>query len=89
MPQTELEDLIESEWQNYITSLAMEKVQKAFRGNALMVFEMANQGKSFSDISSELSLTGNTANVLYSRVKKRFINEIKGLIFELEGRDNE
>lgn len=82
--EPELDKIIEQEWQNHITSIAMERIEKAYRGNAITVFKMTLAGKSTEEISKELNLTTDSVYTLRNRVKTSFVNEVKGLISELE-----
>ena len=85
----ELEKFINSEWENYITSLAMDRVKDSFRGNAITIFEMSLRGISFSDIAEHLSMTEKSVSVVKRRVYNKLLLEIKDLIHVLEARDAE
>lgn len=84
-PASEIEQLIEQEWAEYVTSLAMERIEKLFSNEAVKSFTMSLDGVSAKDIAAELNLTTDSVYTLKSRVKSRFIKEIKAVIDELEG----
>ena len=84
-PASEIEHLIEQEWAEYVTSLAMERIQKLFSDEAVKSFTMSLDGTSAKEIAEELNLSPDSVYTLKSRVKARFIKEIKAVIDELEG----
>lgn len=84
-PASEIEQIIEQEWAEYVTSLAMERIQKLFSDEAVKSFTMSLDGTSAKDIAEELNLSPDSVYTLKSRVKARFIKEIKAVIDELEG----
>ena len=84
-PASEIEHLIEQEWAEYVTSLAMERIQKLFSDEAVKSFTMILDGTSAKEIAEELNLSPDSVYTLKSRVKARFIKEIKAVIDELEG----
>lgn len=84
-PASEIEQLIEQEWANYVTSLAMERIQNLFSNEAVRSFTMSLDGTSAKEIAAELKLSPDSVYTLKSRVKSRFIKEIKSVIDELEG----
>ncbi len=84
-PPSEIEARIEKEWVQYITELAMERIQKVFSGEAVNVFTMSLEDVSADQIAKELNLKLESVWTLKSRVKARFIKEVKALMDELEG----
>lgn len=80
----EIENIIEKEWQTYISTLAMERVSKSFRGNAVKAFEMALEGKTALETADELGITTDTVYILRKRVKRNLLIEVRKLITELE-----
>lgn len=84
-PASEIEQQIEQEWAVYVTSLAMERIERVFSDEAVKSFTMSHEGKPASEIATELKLTVDSVYTLKSRVKARFISEIKAVIAELEG----
>jgi len=82
---SEIEQRIEQEWAAYVTGLAMERIEKLFSAEAVKSFTMSHAGTSANEIAAELNLTVDSVYTLKSRVKARFIAEIKAVISELEG----
>lgn len=85
--ESEVEQLIEKEWQKHIVSLAMEQLQKIFSGNALEVLALTLEGKSAEEISEQLQLRKESVYVLRSRVRNRLTKEVQKLRLNLEGQD--
>lgn len=84
-PASEIEQRIEQEWAQYVTNLAMERIQKLFSEEAVKSFTMSVDGISAKEIAAELQISPDSVYTLKSRVKSRFIKEIKAVINELEG----
>jgi len=84
-PASEIEQLIEQEWAGHVTSLAMERIEQLFSGEAVKSFTMSLDGTSAKKIAAKLNLSVDSVYTLKSRVKARFIKEIKAVIDELEG----
>ena len=82
---SEVEQTIEREWASYVTKLAMERIEKLFSDVAVKSFTMSHAGTSADEIASKLQLSVDSVYTLKSRVKARFILEIKAVIGELEG----
>ncbi|MEO1618372.1 MAG: sigma-70 family RNA polymerase sigma factor [Planctomycetota bacterium] len=82
---SEVEQSIEQEWASYVTKLAMERIEKLFSDVAVKSFTMSHAGTSADEIASKLQLSVDSVYTLKSRVKARFILEIKAVIGELEG----
>ena len=76
---SDIEQVIHQEWTDYMLKQAMEHLKKSFSGNAIEVFMMSSQGKSVTEISQELGITVSTIYVLRSRVKAKFMAELKQL----------
>ena len=83
--ESEFEKLIDEEWENYITTLAMDKIQSTYKGNGIEVFQRTLAGESVAQISEDLSIAETTVYTLRQRVKKSLLQEIRHLIQELEG----
>lgn len=82
--ETEIEEVIKTEWLDYIASLAMKKVQDVFSGNAIEVFRLSLAEKSAREIAQELSITEESVFVLRSRVKSRLKKEISEIRNQIE-----
>ena len=83
-PGSELEQMIEDEWKEYVSNLALERIKGMFSGNAVEVFTLSLKGLSTEEISSHLDLKKESVYVLKNRVKARFMEEIRFLVSELE-----
>jgi len=82
--QSEIEVMIEEEWEKNVTNLALDRVRAAFSGHAVDVFIMSVEGKTTEEICEILNVKPNTVYVLKNRVKSRFLEEIKQLRQDLE-----
>ncbi|MCH2209045.1 MAG: RNA polymerase sigma factor [Lentisphaerales bacterium] len=82
--QAELEKMIESEWQAYVTTMALENIRPLFSGMAIEAFLLNQKGKSGEEIAKALDLKKESVYVLVSRVKNKFVDEMRSLIRELE-----
>ena len=80
----ELERLIENEWRAYVSTIALENIRKLFSGVAVEAFLLSQKEVSGDDIARELGIKKDSAYVLISRVKSKFIAEMKRLIHEME-----
>jgi RNA polymerase sigma factor (sigma-70 family) len=83
-PESELDLLIEREWKTYISELALIKMKSLFSGNAIEVFDLSLQGLSTDEIAEKLGLKTDSVYVLKNRVKKKFMEEVRALVTELE-----
>ena len=77
--ESTIESIINQEWLDYVSSLAMKKVEEVFSGNAIDVFKLSLLNKSAKQISEQLKITEDTVFVLRSRVKSRLKKEIHQL----------
>ncbi|MGJ8678677.1 MAG: RNA polymerase sigma factor [Akkermansiaceae bacterium] len=84
--EAEVEKIIDEEWETYISALALERVSKSFKGNAVKVFEMALEGKTAQATAEELNITVDSVYILRKRVKRNMLLEVRALIEELEFR---
>lgn len=82
--ESELETLIEKEWKSYITSLALQNIQKIFSGKAIEAFRMTLQEVPTKEICQKLDLQKDSLYTLRNRVKLRFVEEVRHLSRELE-----
>jgi RNA polymerase sigma-70 factor (ECF subfamily) len=81
---SEVDRLIEREWKMHISSLALEELKGHFSKNAIDVFKMSLDGCTGDEISTKLKISNASVKVLKSRVKSRYIEEVKRLIREFE-----
>lgn len=83
-PVTEIDLLIEHEWKRHISNLAMTRVSTLFSGKAIDVFKYSLEGDSNEEISLKLNIKPDSVKVLKSRVKSRYMHEVKRLIHDFE-----
>lgn len=81
---SEIEEMIEEEWKVHISTLAFENIKGLFSGKAINVFELSLKGLKNDEISQELDLPASSLKVLKSRVKSRYMAEVKRLINNFE-----
>lgn len=77
--ESDIEEIIRSEWLDYVASIALDKVKEAFSGNAIEVFRLSLEEKSAREISEALGITEESVFVLRSRVKSKLKKEISKL----------
>ncbi|MBF0196573.1 MAG: sigma-70 family RNA polymerase sigma factor [Planctomycetes bacterium] len=82
--ESELETLIEEEWQLWVGSKALEAIRPHFSAAALKAFELSLQGMDNDRIASELSVKKTSVAELKARVKRKYIHEVRSLIQSLE-----
>ncbi|MGJ8635124.1 MAG: RNA polymerase sigma factor [Luteolibacter sp.] len=81
----EIDKFIETEWELYVTSIAMERLRKTFTGKAIKVLELDLRGVPTSEISEQTGLAVSSVYTLRKRVKQRLLTEVRTVIKELEG----
>ena len=79
----DIEAIAEKEWQNYVASLALEKVKKNFSKQVFTIFEELNKGRSRMEVAEEQKLPPNTISVYKKRVVAALCSEIRRLEEEL------
>ena len=84
MSETELETMVEKEWRAYVCTMALDNLRELFSGQAVDVFSLSQKDKSAAEIADMLGLKKESVYVLISRVKSKFVEEVKRLIKELE-----
>ena len=86
---TEIDLLIEAEWQNHVVSLAMKRLELVFSGNAMEVFLRSEEGTPMEKISDSLGISLESAYVIKSRFKKRLVEEVALIRKHLEFLDSQ
>ena len=76
---SDLESLIQNEWECYLTQMALANVKKIFSGLAVEVFQQSLLGKSTTEISQSCGITQASARTLKNRVRIRLKEEINFL----------
>ncbi|EDM28822.1 probable RNA polymerase sigma-H factor [Lentisphaera araneosa HTCC2155] len=82
--KTKLEESIESEWQEHLTNLAFERLEKKFSENSMKVFTMSLEGYNTEDIAKKLELNKESVFVLRSKVKTAFKKEVENIRRHIE-----
>ncbi len=82
--QPDLDRLISSEWEAYVTTLAMENIKPLFSSRAIEVFSMMLDGAEPHAVSEQFGIQENSVHKLKNRVKDRLIEEIRRIREELE-----
>jgi RNA polymerase sigma-70 factor (ECF subfamily) len=85
LQESEVEHLIEREWEDYISTQAMDRVRATFQGKAMEVFELGLDGMAASEIAAQTGLTVTSVYKLRTRVKRKLFLEVRALTEELEG----
>jgi len=81
---TELDKLIEEEWEVYMINYALGRLLDVFSETAVNVFELSLKGQSSKEIARQLDITVNSVYTLKNRVKSRLIKEVNAIIREVE-----
>lgn len=76
---SDLDEMIHQEWTDYMLNKAMDHLRESFSGHAVDVFMMSSRGKTVDEICEALNVPSNTVYVLRSRVKAKFMAELKQL----------
>jgi RNA polymerase sigma factor (sigma-70 family) len=82
MPKTsgpDIEKIAEEEWQNYISTLAIEEVKKNFSSQVFTIFMKLHNGSSRMEVAEEYQLPPNTISVYKRRVLSAICGEIRRL----------
>ncbi|MBF0199619.1 MAG: sigma-70 family RNA polymerase sigma factor [Planctomycetes bacterium] len=82
--ESELDELIQREWEIHLSRIALKNVSKRFTGTAIQVFEKSLEGTPLDEICSEYDLTPGSVYTLRNRVKKYVMLEITRLQERLE-----
>ncbi len=85
LQDAEIDRLIEKEWEDYIATIALERVRETFHGKAVEVFELGLDGQSAAEIAEQTGLTVTSVYKLRTRVKRKLFLEVRALTEELEG----
>ncbi len=82
--EAEIDRIVELEWKDHLTQLAMTRMEKAYHGKSIEVFLLSLAGHSTDEIKERLGLTTDSVYTLKNRMKKSFVQQVKQLIDELE-----
>lgn len=81
---TEIERMIEQDWISYLSGMAIERVRQVFSGEAVNVFTLSLEDVPVDEIARRLNLTKDSVYTLKSRVRSRFLIELRALREEME-----
>lgn len=81
--ESELADLIEREWNVYVSKLAWDTISRELPDYCRLTFEAHLAGKSAEEIMEEHSIRLNTVHVYLKRCRDKLKKEIKRLTNEL------
>jgi RNA polymerase sigma factor (sigma-70 family) len=81
----EVDSMIQMEWEDYLTDLAMVKVRSTFSEKSVQAFMLSIEGHEHAEIAETLNIAEKSVKVLKSRVKKCFVLEMKKLLEQKEG----
>ncbi len=81
---SDLEQMIQREWELYMTNFALERLRGIFSEAAVQVFELSLEGKPVKEISGQLKINVDSVYTLKNRVKARFIKEVNAIMREVE-----
>jgi len=73
----DIEKIAEEEWQNYISTLALEKVRQQYSPQVVEIFLKLNEGKSRTELAEEYQLPANTISVYKKRILHALCKEIR------------
>ena len=82
--ESELDEMIQSEWEAYLTEEAIKRVKDVFSGKAVDAFLLGLDGVSNQEISERLDISLGSVKVLKARVKSCFISEMRKLTRSME-----
>lgn len=77
--QSDLENIIEKEWQKSIIEKAWAIITSEFEEKTLATFELSSKNMSPSEVAEELQISESTVYSYKSRVKERLKKEIRRL----------
>jgi len=81
---SEIDHIIEQQWQEFLLNLAIDGISKSFTPNALEAFRRFSSGQSVAKISAELGVSTDSVYKYISRIKKKLIDEMKARKRELD-----
>jgi len=84
LEESDFDHLVDQEWKNHITQVAIERLRLKFRGNAIQIFELGSQGVSTEEICEKLNLSTSTVYTLRKRVKRYLYSEAESIIADTE-----
>ena len=84
LSESEVDKMIQNEWQAYIVNLAMQNIRSLFSERAIEIFSQLLDGADIKTISVRYGIEENSVHKLKNRVKNRLIEEIQRVREDLE-----
>jgi len=84
LSESEVDKMIQNEWQAYIVNLAMQNIRTLFSERAIEIFSQLLDGADIKTISVRYGIEENSVHKLKNRVKNRLIEEIQRVREDLE-----
>ena len=81
---TELENLIQNEWETYASNLALERIKPLFSENAVEIFMLSLENLSVNQVAEKLEIAPDSVYKMKSRFIKRLQKEITLIRSETE-----
>ena len=81
---SEVEELIQKEWDNYLLNIVIEVARRKFSGTMLQVFTLDLEGASIDAISRKTGLGRDSIYTFRNRVKKTLRQELDSIKKDLE-----
>ncbi|NQX00001.1 sigma-70 family RNA polymerase sigma factor [bacterium] len=82
--ETEVEEVIQKEWETYVVNLAMKNIKTLFSARAIEIFFQLLDGADTKTIAERYEIEENSVHKLKNRVKNRLIEEIQRIRENLE-----
>jgi len=82
--ESEVDEVIQNEWEAYVVNLAMQNIKVLFSGRAIEIFLLLLDGADTKSVSKRYGIEENSVYKLKNRVKNRLIEEIQRLRENLE-----
>ena len=80
----QVDEMIQQEWETYVSTLAMDRVRKIYNSRAIQVFEESLDGCPPTEIAEKTGLTVASVYTLKKRVKKSLFMEVRNVVADLE-----
>ncbi len=81
--ESEIEQRIETEWQDYIVSLARQRIAPGFSAKALQVFDLSYKGRSIEEIAHETDSAQSSVYNYLSRIRIALTKAISHIMREV------
>lgn len=75
----DIDQIIETEWNNYIAALAFKNIAEYLSADAIRLFNETLKGRDIKEVAGEMNLPLSTAYRLKNRVKESLLTEVEAL----------